>query len=97
MCEINDVINSQEFDKLQIRKLKKTDTVEVLSISMEKETVFPKHTSPTEAQLIMLEGDINFHINKKSFHLIDKQHFSFPAKTEHWVKANKNSKFLIIR
>jgi quercetin dioxygenase-like cupin family protein len=97
MYEIDDHINSQEYDQLQIHKLKKTDTVEVLSISLEKNAVFPKHSSPTDAQLIVLHGDIVFHINGETYNLTEHQHFSFPKEVEHWVKANANSKFLIVR
>lgn len=97
MYKINDTIKSQSFDKLQIQKLAKTDTLEVLSISLEKEHLFPEHSSPTDTQLVMLEGDIDFHINEESFRLKKHEHFDFPKKKKHWVKANENSKFLIIR
>lgn len=97
MYTINNTIKSQPYDKHQVQKLVKTDTMEVLSISLEKDAIFPKHSSPTDAQLIVLVGDIVFHINNEPFHLAKHQHFSFPKEVEHWVKANENSKFLIIR
>lgn len=97
MYAINDVIRKQPYDQLQVRKVVKNDVLEVLSISLEKEALFPEHTSPTDAQLVVLQGDILFHIDGKSFHLRAQQHFSFPKETAHWVKANENSKFLIIR
>jgi len=68
-----------------------------LSISLEKDATFPEHTSPTNAQLIVIEGDIVFHINGEPFHLKKYQQFGFPKEVSHWVKANENSKFLIIR
>lgn len=97
MYTINNTIKSQTFNKLQVEKLAKTDVFEILSISLEKDAVFPKHTSPTNAQLIVLEGDIIFHIHGEPYHLKGQQNFSFPKETEHWVSANENSKFLIIR
>jgi len=97
MYKIKDTIASQQFDKLKVEKLAKTDAFEILGISLEKDAVFPEHTSPTDAQLIVLEGDIFFHINGETFHLRKQQHFSFPKETAHWVKANENSKFLIVR
>ena len=97
MYTIKSTIKDQEFNKLQVQKLARTAFFEILSISLEKDAVFPKHTSPTDAQLVMLEGDIFFHINEEVFHLKEQQSFSFPKEKEHWVKANENSKFLIIR
>lgn len=97
MYAINNTIVSQSFDKLQVQKLSKNDAIEILSISLEKEAIFPEHTSPTDAQLIVLEGDIFFHIKGETFHLKKQQHFSFAKEEKHWVKANENSKFLIIR
>ena len=97
MYKIDNTIKNQEYNKLQVKKLTKTDVLEILSISLEKEAIFPEHTSPTDAQLIVLEGDIFFHINEETFHLKAQQHFSFPKETAHWVKANENSKFLIVR
>lgn len=97
MYEIDNQIKIQKYNKLQICKLKKTDSLEILSISLEKGAIFPDHTSPTDAQLIMLKGDINFHIDGNVYHLTEEQFFSFPKQTEHWVRANANSKFLIVR
>jgi len=97
MYTIQNTIKSQVFDKLQVEKLARNESFEILSISREKDTIFPKHTSPRDAQLIFLEGDIIFHIHGEPYHIIAQQNFSFPKETEHWVSANENSKFLIIR
>jgi len=97
MYKINNGINAQEFSALQIQKLVKTESLEILSISLEKDTVYPEHSSPKDAQLIVLEGDIVFHINQEQYSLTKHQHFSFPKEVIHWVKANESSKFLIIR
>ncbi len=97
MCEVNNSIKDQGFDGLKVTKPVKTDAFEILSISLEKGAIFPEHTSPTDAQLIVLVGDLVFHINGESYHLTDYEHFSFPKETTHWVTANENSKFLIIR
>ena len=90
-------IADQPFDKLQIKKIVKTDSLEILSISLEKGATFPEHTSPKDAQLIVLEGEIVFHINGTSYQLKTQQNFNFPKTTPHFVMANENSKFLIIR
>ena len=97
MYTINNTIPLQTFDKLQVQKLAKTDALEILSISLEKDAIFPEHTAPTDVQLIVLEGNIVFHINGKSYPLKKYQNFDFPKGEKHWVKAIENSKFLIIR
>ncbi|UJH68474.1 hypothetical protein [Allomuricauda sp. SCSIO 65647] len=97
MYEAKESIKTQPYDDLQIAKLLKNDTFEVLCISLEKDAVFPEHTSPTDALLVVIEGMIDFHINEKCFRLNGQEHFSFPKDVVHWVKAKENSKFLIIR
>ena len=97
MYTVKNTIASQSFDKLQLQNLVKTEAMEILSISLEKDAIFPEHTSPTDAHLILLEGDILFHIKGEAFHLKKLQYFSFPKEEKHWVKANENSKFLIVR
>ena len=97
MLTIDNSIRSQPFDKLKVQKLAKTESFEILSISLEKDAVFPEHTSPSDAKLIVLEGHIIFNINGECFHLTEQQYFNFPKEVEHWVRATENAKFLIIR
>lgn len=94
---ISNQIADQPFDNLQIKKIVKTDALEILSISLEKGATFPEHSSPKDAQLIVLEGEIVFHINETTYQLKRQQNFNFPKATPHFIKANENSKFLIIR
>lgn len=97
MYTVRNTIAVQPVDKLQVQKIAQNETFEILSISLEKDAVFPEHTSPTDAQLVVLEGDIFFHVKGETFHLKKQQHFSFAKEEKHWVKANENSKFLIVR
>jgi len=97
MYQVNNQIKDQEYKGLQIQKLKQNSNFEILSISLEKGSKLPEHSSPEDAQLILLEGEIIFHINNEAYNLICHQNISFPKETPHWVLANENSKFLIIR
>jgi len=97
MYTINKNFSEQQFHKLQVQPLIKTGTYEVLGISLEKESLFPEHTSPRDAHLIVLEGDIQFHINGNEYQLRQQEVFHFPKAIPHWVKANENSKFIIVR
>lgn len=95
--EINDTINTVSLSKLQVLPVAKTSDLEILCISLERHSIFPEHISPRDTQLVVLEGEISFFINNKQFDLLKHQHLSFPKEVVHWVKANENSKFLIIR
>ncbi len=97
MYTINNHINTEHFNGLKVQKMAKTEALEILSISLEKDTVFPEHSSPKDAHLVVLEGAIDFHINQNRYELQANQYFNFPKEEIHWVKALKDSKFLIIR
>lgn len=97
MIDIDNTIAQQPFDGLKVEQLVKTNALEILSISLAKNAVFPKHTSPKDAHLIVLEGSIDFNIKNQSVTLLPQQHFAFSKEVEHWVKALADAKFLIIR
>ena len=97
MYTINDTINLSAYDGLKAAKILDVNAKNILFISLEKDTVFPKHTSPSDAHLLVLEGAISFFINDVTYTLTKNQLFNFPKDKEHWVEASENSKFLIIR
>lgn len=97
MFQILDTINITEYKGVQVSKLSQSDNTEVLHISLAKEAILKKHTSPKDALLIVLEGNISFHINNNTYFLKKHQIFNFAKETEHWVEASENSNFLIIR
>lgn len=97
MYTINNDINKVEYKGLSARKLVDMDAKEILQISLEKDAIFPNHTSPADVHLLVLEGCVSFFINKNEYQILKHQVFKFPKNEEHWVKAIENSKFLIIR
>lgn len=97
MYTINKNFSEQQFHKLQVQQLVKTETFEVLGISLEKGSLFPEHTSPRDAHLMVLEGDIQFHINGNEYQLRQQAVFHFPKAVTHWVRANEDTKFIIVR
>ena len=82
---------------LNVAKIFKSDSTETLLISLEKSTLFPKHTSPKSTFLVVLEGNIDFHINNETINLLKHHSYTFEKDREHYVTANENAKFLIIR
>lgn len=97
MLTIDSIINDTGFDKLKVMKLTSSESCETLLISLEKGNTFPNHTSPREALLVMLEGEIVFSIDNSEYEIPQRHTFKFPAHTTHKVYARENSKFLIIR
>ncbi len=97
MYTINDAINLTAYEGVKAGKILDVNAKEILHISLEKDAVFPKHTSPNDAHLLMLEGVVSFFINDETYTLTKNQIFNFPKEKEHWVEARENSKFLIIR
>lgn len=83
--------------ELNVSKIFKTESTETLLISLEKGATFPTHTSPKDALLVVLEGSINFFIAAQNILLETQQVYTFTKGVEHYVTANENTKFLIIR
>jgi len=90
-------ITEAEVNGLQVSKLFESETTETLFITLEKGKIFPKHTSPKETLLVVIQGSINFHIDNKIIALKQHEIYSFLPAIEHYVIAKENSKFLIIR
>ncbi|WP_051119716.1 cupin domain-containing protein [Gillisia sp. CAL575] len=97
MYTIEKDIEQQAFNKLKVQKINTSENLDILSISLEKGAVFPEHTSPREAYLIMLEGKIKFHIKNEVYNISQHQHLNFEKEVPHWIEASENSKFLIVR
>ncbi|RAJ15054.1 cupin domain-containing protein [Olleya aquimaris] len=93
----NNILNQTPYEGLKAKKILDIEAKEMLHISLEANAVFPKHSSPRDAYLLVLEGKIIFTINNTDYTLLKHQIFSFPKDKDHWVKAIQNSKFLIIR
>ncbi len=94
--DTNTIIRA-EVNGLQVSQLFKSETTETLLITLEKNKLFPKHTSPRETLLIVIKGSINFNIQHEMITLKQHQIYTFQPAIEHHVTANEDSKFLIIR
>jgi quercetin dioxygenase-like cupin family protein len=97
MYSIDSRIVDTAFEGLKVQKLWTCDTAETLLITMDEGVDFPQHTSPRDALLVVLQGNIEFKIQKKNIMLTKWDAFNFPAEEAHEVHAHSPSKFLIIR
>lgn len=95
--EVKGPINESPFRGLDVLKLVHTDAVEILRITLEAGALFPEHLSPTDAILLVLDGDIQFHIASDTHRIRTMQYLQFGAGLPHHVKAATDSRFLIIR
>ena len=97
MYEIGNQIKTQSINGKIVRKVVKNESLEVLSITLEKGCLLPEHISPKDAVLIVLKGALDFHIQGKTYFLQYLEDFSFQKEIPHWVEAKENSRILIIR
>ena len=97
MYDIKNTIRDSIFDGLMVAMLSKTESCETLLITLGKDALFPEHTSPRDASIVMLQGRIVFSISKREFEIGAGQSFSFPAHEKHHVISKEDAKFLIIR
>lgn len=97
MFQILNTINTTHYEGVRSSNLASSENVEVLHISIEKDAILKKHTSPKDVLLIVLKGEIIFHINNKYHILKAHQVFNFARNEEHWVEAIEHSNFIIIR
>ena len=92
----NSIIET-EIKGLKASKIFASDSTETLLITLEKDKLFPTHTSPRSTFLVVLKGKIDFHIENKSITLTEHQTYTFEKNIEHYVTAHEDAKFLIIR
>ncbi len=97
MYTANNILLKSEYDGLQISQVRKSGSLEILSISLEAGHIFPEHISHKDAILLLLEGEVYFGIENQVINLVPLLLFYFKADTKHFVKALTDSKFLIIR
>lgn len=91
------IIIETEIKGLKASKIFTTETTETVLITLEKDALFPTHTSPKNTLLIVLKGKIDFLIENIVITLTEHQTHTFEKNIEHRVIAHENSKFLIIR
>ncbi|MBT8254604.1 MAG: hypothetical protein HKN00_01030 [Flavobacteriaceae bacterium] len=97
MAEIINTINSFPYNGISAAKLIANSSFESRLISLEKGAKLTPHISNKDALLVLLEGQIDFHIEETTFKLKPFQGLSFKKNETHWVDAIVNSKFLLLR
>lgn len=82
---------------IKVEKVFQNDRFEVRRFILDKGASLPSHTSPKDAYLQMLSGQIHFHIDQEIHKLRHTESFSFPAHVNHAVVSEEGAQFLIVR
>ncbi len=97
MKNIGNQIKNQPLEGIQVRKIVKNQDLEILSITLERGSSLKEHITHRDATLIVLEGELDFHIQQEVYPLKQHEDFFIPKNLPHWVDAKEDSRLLIIR
>ena len=97
MTSLSNTIIETGFEGKTVIKLAKHETYDIVLITLESGAKIPPHVANRDAQLIMLEGQIDFHIQDQKYTLNAHQIISFDKEVQHWVEAIADSKFILVK
>lgn len=85
-------------DKVSVSAIKKTEGINILSIGLNANQLLAEHKTPVPTTLIVLSGEIEFHIDSNKMHLVPGDVYEIPVGIMHEVLglAKKNI-FLLIQ
>lgn len=66
-------------------------------IALKKDEIIDTHTSPSDAAVYVIEGEIEIHFDAEKFKLSKGELLMFKREKEHKVLAHKDSKFFLIK
>jgi quercetin dioxygenase-like cupin family protein len=84
-------------DRISKQQLYKNERFHVLLIGMKEGELLKSHFSPTDAFLLVLEGDILFLMEEKEYPLKKGDSFTFKAGEKHAVRALTYASFLLAK
>ena len=76
--------------------IKKTEKSKIFSVGLSKNQILKKHTTSFSTMLLVLKGEITFHINGESFVLKELNTFEIPIDVEHEVVGNKEKNIFLL-
>lgn len=91
-------------NQVNTRVIAKDEDHLALLAAIKKDQFMPEHVSPVDAFVYVIEGEVEFSINKninddeqKEFKIKEGEVFSFKANEEHSVLGKKDSIMLVVR
>ena len=87
-------------EHINSKVLSKNGDCLALLIALKKNQKMNEHISPTDAFIYIIEGEIEFHLNKEIkqiFEIKKDEIFFFKADEKHSITAKEDTKMLVIR
>lgn len=87
-------------DSINSKILAENNDSRAMLFALKKEQFMPEHTSPRDAFIYVIEGEIEFEINrddKEKYEVKKGEIFFFKANEKHTVRAKKDTKILVVR
>ncbi|MBT8258721.1 MAG: cupin domain-containing protein [Bacteroidia bacterium] len=97
MTQLFNTIKDTGFEGITVKKLAEHEAYEIVLITLEGGAKIPSHVANRDAQLVMLEGRIKFHIEDETYDLSSQQTIHFDKNITHWVEAEEDSKFVLVK
>lgn len=72
-------------DKPSVYSIKKSDKLKYFAVGLGAGAVLKKHTAPVPSTLVVLKGEIEFHINNEVHHFRALDVYDIPVEVEHEV------------
>lgn len=88
---------SYEKDALNSKVILENGDSKIILFALKKNQILEKHKSPVDAAVFVLKGEIEFHDEQKSLNIKGGEMIIEHADSEHYVKAIKDSKFIVVR
>lgn len=71
--------------------------ITILAVGLKKGILLPEHTTPIKAKLCVLDGEIEFRIEKKAIKLKSLDTYEIPVDIPHSVMATADTIFMVIK
>ncbi len=97
MSIIINTINDTGYQGVTVKKIAEHKSYEVILITLQKGSRIPEHVANRDAQLVMLEGKIRFHIEDSVHNLNKHEVLCFGKEIKHRVEAVRDSKFMLVK
>lgn len=94
---LGNISQTENFEKLKSKQVYKDERFYVILIKIKQGEILKPHHAPTDAFLIMAEGEIIFNLKEEKFHLKKGDMLTFKAFETHSVEALEDAAFLVVK
>lgn len=91
------ILKDIAFDGVKTKVLVANETGKQILISLEAGAELKEHISPTDASVLVLQGEVVFKINQEEFCMNPIDMYAFKKNVKHAILASTNSLILLVR